>query len=83
MQLVLQAYFSTDIFNYIDVNAIIADADFCSHSMRSACRVTNKKIAKIFNFIDPKFIESAEIFEVGWVTANNYLKDGSHSLTIH
>ena len=29
---------------------------------------------EIFNFTDPTFFESAEIYAVGWVTANNYIR---------
>ena len=45
-------------------------------SWRSACCDTNKKIPKIFNFTDPRFSESVEIYGVVRVTANKKLFKG-------
>ena len=54
---------------YININKIKAVVCY-SHSWRSTCCNTNKKIPKIFNFTDPEFFKFTKISGVAQVIVN-------------
>lgn len=67
---------------YVNVDKTIADGVVLYPVCHQHALTQMKKIAKLINFIDPKFFESAEIPGVGRVTANKKLVFSGTTKTI-